>query len=49
MINQSANPAGPAKGANGQKFSQQLVNKEPVYDRTTKVKRPRKRKEPKWI
>jgi hypothetical protein len=45
-----ANPAGPAKGANGQHFGQQLVNQQPVYDRDLKIKRPRKKKkEPKWV
>ena len=43
------NPAGPAKGQSGQKFSQQLVNQAPVYDKYLKVKRPRKKKEPKWV
>ena len=28
----------------GQKFSSQLVNQQPVYDRVLKIKRPRKKK-----
>jgi hypothetical protein len=46
----SQNPAGAAKGDSGQKFSQQLVNQTPVYDKILKVKRPRKKKKgPNWL
>lgn len=34
----------------GSKFSSQLVNQQPVYDRVLKVKRPRKKKKKtKWL
>jgi len=34
----------------GQKFTSQLVNQQPVYDRKLKVKRPRKKRgNVKWI
>ena len=43
-MNAPAPSSGNRPSTGGQRFSQQLVNQQPVYDRKLKVHRPRKKK-----
>ena len=43
-MNAPAPSSGNRPAASGQRFAQQLVTREPVYDRRLKVHRPRKKK-----